>query len=67
MERGQLVQVTQYGGSKLVRRVVADLGGSIVICNESEYRQARKERRRPDGVGFPREAVEVVPETQCGA
>jgi len=57
MEQGQTVQVTEYGGRQIVRRVVADLGLSVVVCNEEEYLLAKAERRVPDGIGFPRDSV----------
>ena len=57
MHPGQKVQVTEYGGRKLIRLVVADKGRSVVVCNEREFERAQEERREPDGVGFPREAV----------
>ena len=57
MQRGEKVQVTEYGGGKLVRRVVADLGRTVVVCNEKEYASATGEGREPEGIGFPREAV----------
>jgi hypothetical protein len=60
MEIGQKVQVTEYGGGKLIRRVVADRGRSVVICNEDEYLSSQAEGREPDGIGFPREAVEEI-------
>ena len=43
-----------------MRRVVRDLGKTVVICNESEYRNAVQEHREADDIGFPRSAVELV-------
>ena len=57
MERGQKVQVTDYVGRILVRRAVVDQGSTVVICNEEEYMKAQRERRQPNGVGFPRKDV----------
>jgi hypothetical protein len=62
MNRGQKVKVTEYGGKKLVRRVVLDRGKSVVVCNETEYIAAIKEEREPAGIGFPRESVEEMRE-----
>ena len=59
MRRGQRVQVTECGGRKLIRRFIRDNGRTIEICNEAEYRAAVKEKREPEGVGFPREAVRI--------
>ena len=58
MNQGDKVMVTEYGGGKLIRRVVVDRGRTVVICNEKEYATAQAEGREPDGIGFPREAVE---------
>jgi hypothetical protein len=56
---GTVVKVRCYGGEILTRRVVRDGGRSIVVCHESEYRDALRESRKPDGIGFPRSAVQV--------
>jgi hypothetical protein len=50
----QIVRAKAYGGEVLERRVVADLGRTVVICSESEYQTAESEGREPEGVGFPR-------------
>jgi hypothetical protein len=65
MNRGQKVKVMEYGGRELVRRVVLDRGASVVVCNEKEYTTARAEGREPDGIGFPRDAVEEVIEKRA--
>lgn len=57
---GAVVKVHCYGGEILMRRVVRDLGKTVVICNESEYRNAVQEHREADDIGFPRSAVELV-------
>ena len=62
MKLADTVQVTEYGGRKLVRRVVANLGKSIVVCNEQELQRAAQQ---PDGIGFPRESVRPIGEKQC--
>lgn len=54
---GQEVMVVAYGGERLRRRVVRDLGATIVICNEQEFHKSREENRAPEGVGFPRKDV----------
>ena len=41
----------------MAQRVVADLGRTVVVCNEKEYARAVAEGREPEGIGFPREAV----------
>jgi len=60
MEKGQKVQVREYGGKLLIRRVVVDRGRSIVICNEAENSAAMKEKREPEGVGFPRDQIKPL-------
>jgi len=61
MERGQTVEVTTYGGRKLLRTVILDHGSFIVVCNPDEYKTATKEKREPQGVGFPRKDVKQHP------
>jgi hypothetical protein len=63
MDRGQVVEVTEYGGKKLIRRVIADRGGTVVVCNEAEYLAAIREKREPEGIGFPRKSVRLCPVT----
>ena len=63
LKQGDRVRVTEYGGRKLTRRVVVDRGQSVVVCSEKEYSTAQAEGREPQGIGFPREAVEEVPST----
>lgn len=58
--RGETVSVEAYGGEILTRRVVVDTSNVVVVCNEQEYQRANAERREPDGVGFPREAVKPL-------
>jgi hypothetical protein len=43
MKQVQRLQVIEYGGRKLVRRVAADRCQSVVVCNEREY--AMRSRR----------------------
>src|SRR5437016_1533284 len=57
MKRGDIVEVVEFGGRKLRRRVVADKGEFTVVCNEEEYKKAVAERREPAGVGFPARCV----------
>jgi hypothetical protein len=54
---GEVVQVREYGGRMLTRRIVKDLGRAVVICNESEFLLAQRENREPSGVGFPAKDV----------
>jgi hypothetical protein len=57
---GQLVAAKTYGGERITRRVVRDLGRTVVICSEAEYKAAKREERQPEGVGFPRADVSVT-------
>ena len=61
LSRGQLVTAVAYGGERLTRRVVSDLGRTVVICTEEEFHRAEQEKRTPDGVGFPRKDVRPRP------
>ena len=61
MKTGEVVEVREYGGNKLVRRVVADRGATVVICNEAEYTTAPRQGREPQGIGFPRDSVCKMP------
>jgi len=63
MDRGQRVEVTEFDGNKLIRRVIRDRGAVVVICNEQEFRDALREKREPDGIGFPRKSVRPCPAT----
>lgn len=59
MELGEVVVVRAYGGEILTRRVVADLGKTVVVCSEAEFQKSRKENREPSGIGFPRQDVTI--------
>lgn len=66
---GMVVVVRAYGGVELTRRVVVDLAKTVVVCTEEEYRRAQKDRREPDGIGFPpllRTAESLVSFNQFG-
>jgi hypothetical protein len=58
VNQGDKVRVTEYGGRKLFRWIVADRGGTVVVCNEKEYSDAQAEGRERTGIGFLRVAVE---------
>jgi hypothetical protein len=66
MQPGERVEVVEYGGGKLLRRVVADLGRSVVVCNEGEYQRATREGRKADGIGFPRQSVRPLGDDSDG-
>lgn len=58
-EPGQVVKVQTYGGERVTRRVVSDLGRTVIVCIEDEFQQAKRESREPGGVGFPRRDVSL--------
>ena len=60
LQRGQLVTAIAYGGERLERRVVADLGRRVIVCNDEEFQRAAEENRSPDGVGFPKKDVSLI-------
>jgi hypothetical protein len=49
---GTIVKVRAYGGRILTRRCVGVKGERILICNEEEYQNAKRENRQPECVGF---------------
>jgi hypothetical protein len=57
MQEGKVVTVMSYGGKKLERTVVRDLGSVILICKPEEFAQALVEKREPIAVGFKKEFV----------
>lgn len=56
---GMRVNVAEYGGKVLERRVLEDNGERVVICPEDEYFAASREGRKPVGISFPKSAVSV--------
>ena len=66
MKAGDRVQVIEYGGRTLIRRVVVNRGESIVVCNEDEYNRAIEKGREPDGIGFPRQSVRPMGDNMNG-
>ena len=59
-EIGQVVNVQTYGGERVTRRVVADLGRTVIVCIEEEFDKAARENRKPEGIGFPRKDVQLA-------
>jgi hypothetical protein len=56
---GSKVSVMEYGGKLLIRYVVEDFGRTVIVCNEDEHNAALTEKRKPNGIGFPRADVKV--------
>jgi hypothetical protein len=59
--RGQQVTVIEYGGQRLKRMVISDLGQRVIVCTADEFNRSKQEMREPEGVGFPRKDVLPVP------
>jgi hypothetical protein len=59
LKRGQIVEVEAYGGEWLKRRVVSDLGDTVIVSAEKEFQAAVDGEREPEGVGFPRRDVRI--------
>jgi hypothetical protein len=57
MKSGDLVDVLDWKGSTLTRRVIRTCGNLVFVCTEEEYRDANTERREPLSVGWPNESV----------
>jgi hypothetical protein len=57
--RGQVVTAISYGGERLTRTVIADLGETVIVCTQQEFHRASQENREPEGVGFPRKDVAI--------
>ena len=60
LKQGQLVEVKAFGGENLIRRVVADLGKTVIVSAEREFEDAISCGKQPRGVGFPRADVKAV-------
>lgn len=58
--KGQIVNVRVYGGKIVQRRLIVKREKVTVICHEDEWQRAIRERREPEGLGFPHEDVEVT-------
>jgi hypothetical protein len=57
MQPGERVIVTAHGGVKLSRVISQLIGNTVVVTKHEEWERAKKEGRRPIGVGFPKWAV----------
>lgn len=54
---GQLVEVTDFEGRKLVRKAVEISGRTVYICTTEEFEMAVQKGREPICVGFDSEFV----------
>ncbi len=57
MKIGDLVEVLDWQGTTLTRRVVRTCEKLVFVCTEEEYESARAERREPIAVGWPIDGV----------
>ena len=57
MEPGQTVNVRDFSGKLLKRKVVEVIGDVVLICKEEEYNLARQSKSLPFCVGFRKEDV----------
>lgn len=56
-EYGEVVKVQTFRDGLVERRVVGSAKGTVYLCNESEFVEAKKEKRQPDALGFPVEDI----------
>jgi hypothetical protein len=57
MQIGELIQVIDFKGRKLLRKVVEICGKTVYLCSEEEYALAAKLGREPTCVGFDQQFV----------
>lgn len=62
MESGARVRVQVYGGG-IVERVASEtIENRVIICTKQEYESALSEGRRPIGIGYLVEDVQLLKE-----
>jgi hypothetical protein len=57
MKTGELIEVVDFQGNRLVRKVVEISGETVYICTAEEFYLAEKLGQEPVCVGFNREFV----------
>lgn len=57
LKAGQLVEVTDFEGRKLVRKAVEISGRTVYICTQEEFERAAQRGLEPICVGFDLEFV----------
>ena len=57
LKAGQLVEVTDFEGRKLVRKAVEILGETVYICSQEEFKLSLTQNKEPICVGFNIEFV----------
>ena len=66
IERGKQVLIRAYGGQQLQRIVWADVGKGLLLTTEREYNRAIKEKLEPISVGFPKDdLIRVLDSDEC--
>jgi hypothetical protein len=58
LKTGDLVEIVDFDGRKLVRKAVEIAGDTVYICTLKEYELAAESGREPICVGFKREWVQ---------
>ncbi len=57
MQTGDKVKVRAYGGVVLERRAVGSDERMVYVTTEEDYHEAIRDRRKPDAVGFFKDAL----------
>ena len=52
MDKGSFVTLLAAGEEQITRRVVLDEGDTLLVCTDSEYRQAETDGREPACMRF---------------
>jgi hypothetical protein len=61
MEIGKMVKMKIYGGESILM-VVETTDTHVNVCTKKEFENAKKEKRRPVLVGFPK--TDIIDEVQ---
>jgi len=64
LKRGWEVTVLAFGDEKLRRRVWKDVGKVVFLSTEEEYQRALKQNDEARAVGFPKDDVIEIHDTQ---
>lgn len=64
LKRGTEVTVHAFRDKQLRRRVWKDVGKVVFLCTEEEYRRALDQEEEAITVGFPKEDIIDVHDTQ---
>ena len=64
MQKGQKVDVLDFRGRQLSRRVWEDAGRGVLVCTEEGYLDAVQSDDEPPLVGFPKQDVQLAVEAE---